>query len=60
MASDGAFGEPESAQRLTSNAPSQIPRQARAPQSRTAASAIPDGSQTAIVLPGGIAINSPA
>ena len=44
--------------KLMSAAPNQMPGQRRVPQSKIAASAIPEGAQTAVAYPGGIAKTS--
>ena len=44
---------------LSRKAPIQIPDQVRVPSSTMDASAIPDGGQTGVASPGGMAIRSP-
>ena len=54
-----AFGALSETQTLTRNDPSQMPGQTRGPQQRSPAKAMPEGSQTAVAYPGGMASNSP-
>ena len=54
------FGPVSETQTLTRNDPSQMPGQTRGPQRRTPAKTMPEGSQTAVAYPGGMASNSPS